>query len=184
MRVALVPTAVALVLCAWSGVAAAQAAAPSPAAAPTAAPCSGMEYRQFDFWLGDWVVHGGPNGDQLQGSNRIERSDNGCWLVERWRSAGGNEGTSLNAWDAQYRVWRQFWTGADGVVLRLEGGLRDGAMVMSGELPKAGGGVQRQRITWTPARDGSVTQRWDVSDDAGAHWTVSFLGVYRHPGAP
>lgn len=151
--------------------------------ASTAPPpaCASGEYRQFDFWLGDWIVCGGPNGDQLQGTSRIERSDNGCWLVEHWHGAGGSDGTSLNAWDAQYKVWRQFWTGADGVVLRLEGGLGDGAMVMTGELPGVHGGMQLQRITWTPAVEGSVLQRWETSDDAGTSWQVSFLGTYRHP---
>jgi hypothetical protein len=154
---------------------------PSTAAAAPASACSAAEYRQFDFWLGDWVVQGGPKGDQLQGTSRIERSDNGCWLVEHWHSARGSDGTSLNAWDAQYKVWRQFWTGADGVVLRLEGGLQAGAMVLTGELPRAGGGVQLQKIRWTPGDDGSVEQRWETSDDAGASWQVAFLGRYTHP---
>lgn len=157
-----------------------QSQAPStPAAKPAPLVCSNAAHRQFDFWIGDWVVHGGPKGDRLQGHNRIERSGNGCWLSEHWRSASGNDGTSLNAWDAQHKVWRQFWVGADGVVLRLEGGLREGAMVMEGELPTASRGVQRQRISWTPRDDGSVTQRWETSDDAGASWQVAFLGVYR-----
>ena len=157
------------------------AAEATTVAAPGAA-CNTAEYRQFDFWLGEWVVHGGPAGDQLQGTSRIERSDNGCWLVEHWHSARGGDGTSLNAWDAQYKVWRQFWTGADGVVLRLEGGLQDGAMVMTGELPRAQGGVQLQKIRWIPGADGSVEQRWETSDDAGASWQVAFLGRYTHPG--
>jgi hypothetical protein len=157
--------------------------APSTTAAAPVVACSTAAYRQFDFWLGDWVVHGGPDGGQLQGTSRIERSGNGCWLVEHWHSARGSDGTSLNAWDAQYKVWRQFWTGADGVVLRLEGGLQDGAMVMVGELPRAQGGMQLQRIRWTPDADGSVEQRWETSDDAGASWQVAFLGRYTHPGS-
>ena len=72
---------------------------------------------------------------------------------------------------------------ADGVVLRLEGGLLGGVMVMHGQLPKAGGGVQLQKITWTPRDDGGVTQQWDTSDDDGKTWQVSFLGVYRHRAA-
>jgi hypothetical protein len=162
---------------------AAQTATTQPATAATApvAACSTAEYRQFDFWIGGWVVHGGPKVDQLQGTSRIERSDNGCWLVEHWHSARGSDGTSLNAWDARYQAWRQFWTGADGVVLRLEGGLQDGAMVMTGELPRAQGGVQLQKIRWTPGDDGSVEQRWETSDDAGASWQVAFLGRYTHP---
>ena len=157
-----------------------QTMAQAPAKPPPA--CTAAEHRQFDFWLGHWSVHGGPDGKALQGSSRIERSDNGCWITEHWRSARGSDGTSLNAWDAQYGVWRQFWTGADGVVLRLEGGWRDGTMELHGELPKAGGGPQLQRIRWTPQADGSVIQQWDVSDDAGGTWQTSFRGVYRRAG--
>ena len=170
----------------WLALALATNGASAMAQTPTATPpaCTAAEHRQFDFWLGHWTVHGGPDGKALQGTSRIERSDNGCWITEHWHSARGSDGTSLNAWDAQYQVWRQFWTGADGVVLRLEGGLRDGTMEMRGELPKAGGGVQLQRIRWTPQGDGSVTQQWDTSDDDGSSWQVSFLGVYRRDAAP
>ncbi|HEV8695472.1 MAG TPA: hypothetical protein VGQ93_15020 [Lysobacter sp.] len=150
--------------------------------APPAA-CTGDEYRQFDFWLGEWDVYGGVDGARLVGHNRIERSGNGCWLSEHWHSARGSDGTSVNAWDAQSQVWRQFWVGGDGVVLRLEGGLHDGVMVMTGALPKAGGGVQRQKVSWTPKPDGSVVQHWEISDDDGKSWTTSFLGSYRRKTA-
>lgn len=145
--------------------------------------CTAPEHRQFDFWIGEWDVFGGPQGDRPVGSSRIERSENSCWLVEHWRGATGNHGTSTNAWDAQHKVWRQFWVGGDGVVLRLEGGLQGKAMVMSGELPKSKGGTQRQRISWAPQDDGSVIQQWDVSDDDGANWNTSFRGVYRRKAA-
>lgn len=145
--------------------------------------CTAPEHRQFDFWIGEWDVFGGPQGDRPVGSSRIERSENSCWLVEHWRGATGNHGTSTNAWDAQHKVWRQFWVGGDGVVLRLEGGLQGKAMVMSGELPKSKGGTQRQRISWAPQDDGSVIQQWDVSDDEGANWNSSFRGVYRRKAA-
>lgn len=154
-------------------------AAPPPAALR----CEGAEHRQFDFWLGEWDVYGGPQGDRLVGSNRIERSQNGCWLVEHWHGASGNDGTSTNAWDAQHRVWRQFWVGGDGVVLRLAGGREGAAMVMRGELPGAKGGVHLQRIIWTPTPDGEVIQHWETSDDAGATWQTSFRGRYRRRGA-
>ena len=151
----------------------------SNAAPPVPMQCTGPEHRQFDFWLGEWEVHGGPDGSSHLGDNRVERSDNGCWLVEHWRGSSGNHGTSTNAWDAQHRVWRQFWVGADGVVLRLEGGLQDGAMVMAGELPTPQGGTQLQRISWTPQPEGGVVQQWDTSDDGGRTWTTSFRGHYR-----
>lgn len=152
-----------------------------PASAPLMQ-CTDAEHRQFDFWIGEWQVHGGPDGAKYVGDSRIERSANGCWLVEHWRGSGGNHGTSVNAWDAAHGVWRQFWVGGDGVVLRLEGGLQDGAMVMTGELPAAKGGTQQQRIRWTPQADGSLVQQWETSDDDGATWATSFRGHYRRKG--
>lgn len=145
--------------------------------------CAGSEHHEFDFWIGDWVVTDGKDGKTPQGTNTIKRVSSGCALLEHWRNTSGSEGMSLNAFDADKREWTQFWIGADGIILRLHGGLMDGAMVMRGELPKLGGGVQLQRITWTPKDDGSVEQRWDVSDDDGKTWTVSFLGIYRRTKA-
>jgi hypothetical protein len=160
------------------------AQSPTTAPAPQPAACTAAEYRQFDFWLGPWTVSGGPDGRTPQGTSRIERSNNGCWIQEHWHGVRGSEGTSLNAWDAQYRVWRQFWTGGDGTVLRLQGGVQGGAMVMEGELPKAGGGTQRQRIRWTPQPDGGVRQLWQTSDDDGHSWQTSFDGIYRRVAPP
>jgi hypothetical protein len=148
-------------------------------APPVRSACDAPEYHQFDFWLGHWQVVAAADNATALGASRIERGSSGCWITEHWRGAGGVEGTSLNAWDAAHHVWRQFWTGSDGIVLRLEGGLHDGAMVLEGTLPRRTGGEQRQRITWTPRSDGSVTQHWETSDDEGAHWATSFLGIYR-----
>ena len=151
-------------------------------APPTRPPCAAPEYRQFDFWVGEWRVVSGSDEAKALGTSRVARDPSNCWITEHWHSAQGTDGTSLNAWDAGSHVWRQFWTGTDGTVLRLQGGLRDGAMVLEGGLPRAKGGEQRQRLTWTARGDGSVTQHWETSDDDGAHWVTSFLGVYRRQG--
>lgn len=150
------------------------------------AACDAPEHRHFDFWIGDWEVtrpEGQPEAGKVLGHNRIEAVSAGCGLLENWTGASGLQGKSLNGWDAGHKVWRQFWVGGDGTVLRLEGALQGKAMVLQGELPTATGGVQRQRVTWTPNDDGSVTQHWQASDDDGATWATSFLGVYRRRGA-
>ena len=156
-----------------------QGQTPPPAAPPPA--CTTATHAQFDFWVGDWVVVRPDTGAEL-GRNTITRVSGGCALHEHWRGASGYEGHSLNAWDAKRAQWTQHWIGADGVVLRLAGALRDGALVLVGALPATAGGVQHQRITWTPRADGTVTQHWETSDDAGETWTTSFLGVYRRAG--
>ena len=155
-----------------------QAAAPPP-------PCTAAEYRQFDFWLGEWQVTGGPKLDRIVGRNTITRVSSGCALAEHWVNAGGSDGHSLNTYDAAAKQWTQFWIGSDGVVLRLTGGIQGEAMVMEGRLPSATahGGEQWQRISWTPHADGSVHQHWQTSDDAGTTWQTSFLGIYRRMSA-
>ncbi len=165
----------------WAGLAPAHAQS-STATMPAAPPpsCQDPVHRQFDFWIGEWDVFAGPEGTAIVGRNTITAVASGCALREHWVNAAGRDGHSLNGYDRETKAWTQFWIGSDGVILRLQGGLRaDGAMSMEGVLPDGKGGQQRQRIVWTPLPDGRVEQRWDTSDDDGASWQTSFLGLYR-----
>ncbi len=143
-------------------------AAPPPAASPCAAP----ERRQFDFWVGEWEVTR-PDG-KVAGHNRITPILGGCALREEWTGARGNQGTSINAWDAEKRVWRQAWVDESGTLLLLAGGIEGDRMVL-----QSGDGAERQRITWTPLPDGRVRQLWDATTDGGRTWKVQFDGMYR-----
>lgn len=93
----------------------------------------------------------------------------------------GSNGVSYNAWDSDTKRWHQFWIGNQpNGVLHLEGGIVDGSMALAGTKNNAPTGKpQRQRITWTPAKDGSVRQHWESSDDDGKTWTTAFDGIYR-----
>ncbi len=164
-----------LVAVALLAVGAAVAGEPAPAA--PAAPCSSAEHRQFDFWLGEWTVTT-PDG-KLAGHNRITSILGGCALREEWSGAGGGSGTSTNVYDATRGVWHQTWVDAQGSLLVLEGGLRDGAMVLEGRTRGREGKTLENRVTWTPAADGSVRQVWDVSRDGGSTWKTVFDGLYR-----
>lgn len=146
--------------------------APVANAAPKSG-CTAAVSHQFDFWIGDWTVTN-PKG-KLAGHNRIESILGGCALAEHWQGARGSRGVSYNAYDAKEKVWRQFWVDADGEVLRLEGGLVDGKMVLAS--PPRGAHVDR--ITWTPNKDGSVRQFWQTSEDGGKTWAAAFDGLYR-----
>jgi hypothetical protein len=147
---------------------------PTPPPAPPA-PCSAPEHRQFDFWIGDWEVRG-PQG-RLVGLNRIEAGYGGCVLHERYRTERGYSGERLNAYDAGRRVWHQTWVDSAGLVLLLEGGWRDGRMVLEGRITDAEGQVAQHRISWTPNSDGSVRQHWE-STDANGRWSTTFDGRY------
>jgi hypothetical protein len=144
-------------------------------AKPGPPPCSTPEHRAFDFWLGAWRVER-PDG-QLAGHNTISAILDGCALLEQWEGASGFRGTSLNAWDAGAKRWRQTWMDASGGVLLLEGGLENGAMVMRG-VTRDAQGEQRERITWTPLAGGRVKQHWEQSRDGGGTWSDAFVGIY------
>jgi hypothetical protein len=49
-------------------------------------------YGMLDFWLGDWDVY---VGDNLVGRNTIEKTMQGCAVLEHWQSTDGGRGTSL-----------------------------------------------------------------------------------------
>lgn len=140
--------------------------------------CQGRAYRAFDFWLGDWEVY---NKDGIHiGHNTVHLIEMGCGIQENWRSNGGtNTGSSYNFYDAATDKWYQSWVSANGV-LRLSGTFENGKMVMtSDETSNAVGESILNRITWTPIQENEVEQRWEVSNDGGKTWSISFLGYYR-----
>ena len=140
--------------------------------------CTSPEYRQFDFWIGDWDV---TSGGQPAGSNSIHAIHNGCALQENWQGSGdgGISGSSFNIYDKASDKWHQTWVDGSGTLLQLDGGLEGGVMVLSGERPaRDGSGMATHRISWTPNPDGTVRQLWEASKDAGENWTALFDGLY------
>ena len=153
-----------------------QAQGTPPAGAPPA--CNAPEYRQFDFWAGEWSVKDAGDGSEA-GTNSITRILGGCVLLEKWRGVDGMEGTSFNIYDRADAAWHQVWVDTRGTRLDLAGGLRDGRMILDGKDRKGPrGGFLRDRITWTPLPDGRVRQHWEQSRDGGATWTTAFDGIY------
>jgi hypothetical protein len=147
------------------------ASAPPPA-------CTAREYRQFDFWQGNWNVYA-TGTRQLVGTNSVTRELNGCVLQEHWRGASGTAGTSFNIYDAAAKHWHQTWVDGGGGLLLLDGAMHDGKMILSGTMPGRDGKPVMNRIVYTPNADGSVRQVWTASRDGGRTWTTSFDGTYR-----
>lgn len=147
--------------------------ASQPASSP---PCAAAEYRQFDFWLGEWTVE--QRGRQA-GTSAITRILDGCVIHEAWSSAGRSRGQSFNRYDRASREWIQTWVDNDGQSLSLRGGLRGVSMVLEGSRPGPSGGTVVDRITWTPLDGGGVRQHWEASTDGRVTWTDQFDGFYR-----
>lgn len=156
------------------GAAACCLAAQEPA--PAAKPCSSEEYRQFDFWLGEWSVtaKNAPQG-RPPSANRISAIHGGCALLEEYSTPGGYTGSSLNYYDRTTGTWNQTWIDNQGGSLQLRGHFENGAMVLADE----GTDGKINRITWTPESKKTVRQHWEVSEDGGTSWKTLFDGTYR-----
>lgn len=150
-------------------ISASQETAPRPPA------CTSCEHRRMDFWVGEWTVT--ENGKPA-GFNRIELILGGCALAENWRSTTGHEGKSFTFFDAARGVWHQTWIDQQGQPLYIEGGWRNGAMVLEGDSYSADGKPEgRNRISWTVSDDGSVRQLWEHRSGTD-EWRPLFDGRY------
>lgn len=143
--------------------------------------CDSSEYRQFDFWLGDWEVK--TKDGKLAGYNKITKHLGECTLFEDYDTPSGFTGTSFNIYDKTTEQWHQTWVDNTGLLLQLQGGLvtlDDGveAMVMWGKGRSQQGQLITHRITWTPREDKTVTQHWQMSPDQGMNWQTLFFGIY------
>jgi hypothetical protein len=146
---------------------AAQAASPSVCVAP--------EYRQFDFWIGEWAVHDA-SGQQI-GANRIESIEHGCGIQETWTDRRGATGRSISVFRPTSETWTQLWTSSWGGILLLEGRYENERMVMTGDAVGRDGSIERQRTTWSRT-DTGVRQFTERSRDGGRTWTAAFDGRY------
>jgi tetratricopeptide (TPR) repeat protein len=141
-------------------------------------PCTAPEYRQFDFWIGEWRVSAAGNGASI-GTNTISSVQDGCVVLESY-TAGSFAGMSLNFYDSVTGKWHQTWMSNNGGAVYLEGGLTpDGAMQLSDkDLPISEVASTINKVTWTPNNDETVRQHWQQSADGGGTWNTVFDGIY------
>ncbi len=79
--------------------------------APSAhtSPCAAPEFRQFDFWVGDWDASSTADGI-LRGTSHISKEMGGCVIWENWTSTGSPFfGKSYNTYNVNLQRWEQCW---------------------------------------------------------------------------
>ena len=146
------------------------------AASAATPPCAEGPFRQFDFWAGEWDVRDADGKEA--GVNRITREENGCVLIEHWRSVAGGTGQSYNYYDPAAKKWKQVWVGL-GLLLHMEGGPHEGGMRLEGPLQYlTQGKTTLLRGTWSPLPDGRLRHQFEESEDGGKTWATWFDGYY------
>ncbi|HEX3684451.1 MAG TPA: hypothetical protein VHU83_18085 [Bryobacteraceae bacterium] len=154
------------------------AIASSSAASANPPACVAPEYRQFDFWIGDWDAFDIDNPHTALAHARVDRILDGCVLLEDYQGANGSHGESFSVYDVSRRVWHQTWVTNRGRLLVIEGTLEAGAMVLSGSDRQVDGKQRLVRGTWKPV-SGGVRETAVTSSDGGKTWNLWFDLIFR-----
>ena len=167
----------------WSA-ALALAAAQAPAA-PQPPPCSGPEYRQMDFWVGEWNgVFPLPGGGEGHATNRITKDEFGsCVIAEHFQTATG-PGASFSTWDPYRKQWVQTWVDASGGYITLAGGPVAGQphSFELKTLEPRGPKQLRFRMIWEDVKPDSFTWRWQALQPDGSYkdaWVIRYTRARR-----
>jgi len=149
--------------------------------AQTNCACCNETHKQFDFWVGEWIVLDSL-GNKV-GENQISKIEENCIVSEHWTGAKGGTGTSHNYYDKTDSTWNQLWIDNKGNVLKLKGRLESGRMVLKSDPEAAGVSGKKNdsaynQITWTQNEDGTVSQLWETYDQYDKLVKTVFLGIY------
>lgn len=134
-------------------------------------PCrSRPEYRQFDFWIGEWA----PQNVQgvTVGTSSIQLILKDCIIFENWNTPVSS-GKSFNLYDVKDGKWHQTWVDAGGNMVHYVGGLEGDKMVLKSESLQ-NGKKTIAKMTFSKLPDGSVRQHGEDSTDDGKTWTTTF----------
>jgi hypothetical protein len=140
-------------------------------------PCADVQFKQLDFWLGDWdgrwdASPGTPAG---QGSNHITRTYGGC-VTEEHFEGGALKGHSVSTYFVGSKNWRQTWVDNQGGYIDLEGGPDAAGNFVLTTLPRPDS-AKANRMVFTDIKTNSFIWRWQATQD-GKTWADSWVIRY------
>lgn len=145
----------------------------------TSAHCGDAQYRQLDFWIGDWDTFetDAPGGPSVARA-RVAPIAQGCAIHELYEQNDGLIGDSILSYDPVRKHWQQTWVTNRGSIMVLVGNFKDGQLTLEGEVHLKDGRSVMQRISWQEL--GDVVREWAVlSKDGGKTWTPAFDVQFR-----
>ena len=160
------------------GFSAAAAVGTRGSAGATPAPCKAPEYRQFDFFAGDWDTYDLSAPSTLVARNKVSLILGGCVVHEVYRQTDGLVGESFSIYDASRAGWHQSWVTNRGTLLLLDGGLQGDRMTLTATEKASDGTTSLLRGVWL--REGTaVHETAERSADGGKTWTPVFDILFR-----
>jgi len=156
----------------------------SQATAPPAN-CSDEEYRQLDFWVGDWSLEWDtPNGKIGTGTNVISKSPyGGCVITENFDGSPtiAFKGMSVSTWHKPAKLWRQTWVDDQGGYFALSGGPNDdGTFTLTNT--RLSDKAPHSRMVWSEITPDSLIWSWQGhkagETDAAKKWSDQWVIRY------
>jgi tetratricopeptide (TPR) repeat protein len=140
-------------------------------------PCSHLpEYRQLDFWIGEWNVVN-TQGQSPAGASSIQLILDQCVILENW--TGGGTGKSFNHYDTRLKKWIQDWVDSQSTSVHFEGSV-DKAGIMhyyADDLDPQHKPIKRH-LQFVPIDADHVRQFSQASSDGGKTWAPQYDFTY------
>lgn len=146
-------------------------------------PCSKPEFRQFDFWVGEWEAFA-TNGNKA-GDSKISIIIDSCVILEEWTGIPNQgftyTGKSFNSYNAATKQWQQTWTDNTGNTTEfLRGEGSNGKVIYyADKVTDAKGKLFMRRLTFTKLSNDKIRQFGEKSDDDGKTWVPEYDLEYR-----
>ena len=154
----------------------------SPAAPPPPPPCTTEEYRQLDFWVGEWTATwDNANGTKGTGKNRITKDEYGsCVITEHFAADDGSlKGHSVSTYFKSAGEWRQTWVDNQGGYFDLFGGPKqDPASKFGLETYRRSQQAPFRRMLWQDVKSDSFTWRWQGKAKVEEEWKDQWVIHY------
>lgn len=135
-------------------------------------PCrNAPEYRQFDFWIGEWDV-------EVKGTVRARSSIqlilDDCVIFENY-DRDNYSGKSFSSYVAESKTWKQHYVDSKGEISIWSGRLEGDRMIF---ISRNDAGKIVQRMTYSRTGADRVRQLIETTTDDGKSWKPSFDGTY------
>ncbi len=147
-------------------------------------PCSKPEFRQFDFWIGEWEAYGIKGAKA--GDSKISVLLDSCVILEEWTSASVNQGIryagkSFNTYNAATKQWQQTWVdNVGGSNEYLLGKFESNKIIYtSSPFSFSKDTMAIRKMTFTNLSPTKLSQHGEISKDKGVSWTTEYDLEYR-----
>lgn len=143
-------------------------------------PCEDTEYRQLDFWVGEWRAEwDNSDGTVGVGRNSVTKGEFGdCVIYERFSGAGLN-GVSVSTFVKRIGAWRQTWVDDQGGYFNLTGGINNEGdsrfELLNERLSEKGRDL---RMIWQNVSDDAFVWRWQSRASDSDEWVDSWVIRY------